>query len=125
MQKVINALIIEDNKLLLVKKLKVWIPPGGKPLRHESDIECLSREFYEELSGSRLVNISYYKQFVGTSPHNNQNINVVTYFASINGKLHHPSHEILEYNWFSWPFNFNVSYTTYNIGNSLNADGYL
>jgi len=48
----IGAAIIEDGKILLVRKRQSWILPGGKPEPKESDIECLCREVSEELSGT-------------------------------------------------------------------------
>jgi ADP-ribose pyrophosphatase YjhB (NUDIX family) len=56
----INAVIIEDGKILLVRKRQTWILPGGKPGINESDLECLCREIREELSGTQLDNIRYY-----------------------------------------------------------------
>ena len=38
MRTVINAAIIQDKKILLVKKKETWILPGGKPDGGESDL---------------------------------------------------------------------------------------
>lgn len=63
----IGAAIIDDGKILLVRKKQIWILPGGKPELGESDIECLCREVSEELSGTQLDNIRYYGEFEGVA----------------------------------------------------------
>ena len=58
MRKAISGLVIRDEKLLLVRKNETWILPGGKPEKKESEIECLCREFKEELPSVEIEDIS-------------------------------------------------------------------
>ena len=44
MNKAIRLVVIEDKKLLLVRKRDSWILPGGKPNEDEGGLECLLRE---------------------------------------------------------------------------------
>lgn len=81
MLKVINALVIENQSILLVRKNGVWILPGGKPKGNESDLECLSREVSEELSGLQLNNFSFYDEILGISPHSKSQVAARLYFA--------------------------------------------
>ena len=84
----INVAIIQENKLLLVRKKSTWILPGGKPEIGENDLECLCREIDEELSGTKIKDISYYKQFEGKTPHKGDILRVKVYFANIDGQLY-------------------------------------
>jgi ADP-ribose pyrophosphatase YjhB (NUDIX family) len=68
MRETINAVIIRNKKILLVKKEKSWLLPEGKPNPDESDIECLCREVDEELSGTLLKDIEFYGKFIGKIP---------------------------------------------------------
>ncbi len=47
---VATAIIVEDNKMLLVhhKKLNLWLPPGGHIEEGELPSECVVREVKEE-----------------------------------------------------------------------------
>ncbi len=45
----IGAAIIKDRKLLVCRKKDLWISPGGKIEKGESDENCLRRELKEEL----------------------------------------------------------------------------
>ena len=65
MRKAINAAIIKDDRILLVKNENIWILPGGKPEESEPDLECLCREVSEELSGTKLKNFMYYNKWKG------------------------------------------------------------
>lgn len=53
MQKRVRAIIIENGKLLTIKRVKekeiYWVLPGGGIEDGESDIEALVRECHEEL----------------------------------------------------------------------------
>ena len=125
MRTAIGAAIIEDNQILLVKKKKSWILPGGKPEPKESDIECLCREVEEELSGTRLKNFQYYNDFEGRTPHTGDILRAKVYFADIKGELYNSNAEINERKWISNPGEYNVSDITSKIIDSLTRDGYL
>ena len=91
MKKAINALIIRDKRLLLFRKNLIWILPGGKPEKGESDIETLVREFKEEASGAEIEVREYYGSFIGMPIHKKDALEAVAYFA----KLKNPDLEII------------------------------
>jgi 8-oxo-dGTP pyrophosphatase MutT (NUDIX family) len=84
---IINALIIREGRLLLVKKKDVWILPGGKLEKGESDLKCLKRELKEELSSSiQLVSSVFLKKFRGgRAPHSGYEVLVKAYLSEITG----------------------------------------
>lgn len=125
MRTAINAAIIEDNKILLVRKNKTWILPGGKPEGNESDIECLCRECKEELSDTLIKDIVYYDKFQGRTPHKGDILEARVYFAKINGKLNNSSMEINGCEWTDNPYDYILSEITSKIIESLKKDGYL
>ena len=125
MRTAIGAAIINNGKILLVRKRQIWILPGGKPEFNESDIECLCREVSEELSGTQLDNIRYYGDFKGRTPHTKDILKARVYFADINGKLCQPAAEIAEYSWVKDPNQYDLSEITSKIVDSLIRDGYL
>lgn len=127
MRTAINAIIINDRKILLVKKKLTLILPGGKPEKNESDLDCLIREVKEELSGTELKNFKYYKEFEGITPYKKDILKAKTYFADIRGGINHPSSEILEYFYISFNdlINYNISDITSKIIYSLKKENYL
>jgi ADP-ribose pyrophosphatase YjhB (NUDIX family) len=125
MRLAINAAIIQEGEILLIKKEKTWILPGGKPRAEESDITCLCREVDEELSGTQIDNIRYYNDFKGITPHKGDVLRAKVYFADIKGVLRSPSSEIIEHAWVSDSSKYNVSDITSKILESLKEKGYL
>ncbi len=99
MRVAINAAIIQDSRLLLVRKVESWILPGGKPKEGEEDLVCLRREVREELSGTELNNFRFCGDFEGITPHKGDKLRARVYFADIDGQLGQPSAEIAEYAW--------------------------
>ncbi|PIU29868.1 hypothetical protein COT07_03725 [Candidatus Woesearchaeota archaeon CG07_land_8_20_14_0_80_44_23] len=129
MRVAIDAAIIQDGRILLVRKKQSWILPGGKPNPNESDLECLCREVREELSGTQLEldegKIKYYGDFEGITPHTGDILTAKVYFANIKGELHNYSAEISGYAWANDPREYNLSDITSKIVDSLAKDGYL
>lgn len=125
MRTAIGAAIIDDDKILLVRKRQSWILPGGKPNPNESDIKCLCREVSEELSGTQLDNIRYYRSFEGVTPHKGDILIAKVYFADIKEELCQPSAEIDAYGWVNDSRKYNLSDITSKIVDSLRKDGYL
>ena len=125
MRVAIAAIILQDKELLLVKKKKSWISPGGKPEEGESDIECVCREVREELSGTELEKVIFYKSRQDISPHKQTPILVKAYFAQIKGQLYGPSAEIKGVAWIDDFDNYNISEPTKRLIESLKSDGYL
>ncbi len=124
----IDAIIIQDKKLLMVRKKKVWILPGGKVEPGETDLECLVREIAEELSGTEIKEyIQFYKETKGMTPHTHREIRVKFYLAKLKSPLYPVSKEISEARWvgaddFS---KYNLSDITSKIIESLQYDNYL
>lgn len=123
----INAAVIQDRKVLLVRKKQTWILPGGKPEVGEPDIECLCREVKDELSGTKIKNIILYKEFEGITPHKKDNLRARVYFAELENKLGSPSAEILEHKWMSFndALDYRISDITTKVINALKEDNYL
>lgn len=125
MKVAIGAAIIEDGKILLLKKGKGWILPGGKPEPGESEIECICREVDEELSGTQLENFEYYGDFEGITPNKGYHLRARVYFANIIGELGEPSAEIEESAWVEDSSKYVLSDITSKIVDSLIIDKYL
>ena len=125
MRVAIGAAIIRDGGILLVKKKQSWILPGGKPEFGEDDISCLCREVREELSGTEVEVIRFYKGFEGMAPHKGDKILAKVYFADIKGELHRHSAEIDAAEWVKNTKKYSLSDVTSKILASLQKDGYL
>jgi|APSaa5957512535_1039671.scaffolds.fasta_scaffold15340_3 8-oxo-dGTP pyrophosphatase MutT (NUDIX family) len=124
---VINGIVIKDYKLLVVKKKDVWILPGSKLDKGESHLECLSREFMEELSGTRIYGFQHYKNFEGITPYSKKKVNVITNFVNLKGKLGKPSMEISDQCYVPLCQNPSLDFSniTWNVMLSLRREGYL
>ena len=127
MRVVVDAAIIKDGKLLLVRKRDSWILPGGKIEKGESDLECLSREVFEELSGTRICNNMFYGEFEGKTPHRGDTLKARVYFANIDGILYgvRNGDSISEARWVEDFDDYNLSDITSKIVSSLMEEGYL
>ena len=127
MRTAINAAIIQDNKLLMVRKKLTWILPGGKPEIGENDLECLCREIDEELSGTKIKDIQHYNQFEGKTPHKGDVLRAKVYFANIEGQLYsvRDDDSISELKWVDDFSQYNLSDITSKIVNSLRQDKYI
>jgi 8-oxo-dGTP diphosphatase len=125
MRMVINAAIIQDGELLLVRKKNTWILPGGKPEIGETDLECLCRETREELSGLELKNFRFYKEFEGVTPHKGDVLKAKVYFADINSSFSKASAEIVAAELTKKPEEYNLSDITRKVVDSLRRDHYI
>jgi len=127
MRTAINAAIIQDDKLLLVRKKLTWILPGGKPEIGETDLECLCREIDEELSGTQIKDIHFYNQFEGKTPHKGDALRAKVYFANIDGQLYsvRDGDSISEARWVNDFSQYNLSDITSKIVNSLQQNKYI
>jgi len=129
MRVAIFAAIIKEDCILLVRKKKAWILPGGKPNRDEDDILCLLREAQEELPGAELVIRKFYKSIKGRTPHTCDILQAKVYFADIDGDVY-PGAEVNTAAWVrikdTGEFELQgLSDLTEKIINSLCEDGYL
>jgi 8-oxo-dGTP pyrophosphatase MutT (NUDIX family) len=126
MRKAINLIVIEDKKILLVKKGNVWILPGGKPDKKDtSNEDTLRREVYEELSGTEINIGKYYSSFIGITPYKKDKLEAITYFGSILYDLKKPSAEISDAKFIGNFEDYQLSKITQKIVNSLRKDNYL
>ncbi len=95
----VGAIIIQDNKLLLVKgkNHKEFWTPGGKMEPGETDEACLRRELKEEL-GVTVTKFTFYKAYLAKSFYHSYIIQSRIYIVSVHGRLK-PGNEIKAYNW--------------------------
>ncbi len=125
MRKAICGLVLRDGKVLLVRKKETWILPRGKPEPGESEIECLCREFKEELPSVEIEDISYYDSFVGETLHKKDMLKADVYFVEISEGIGKPAKEINDARWVGDFSNYNISDITNKIINSLKEKDYL
>ena len=123
MGRAINIAIIENKKILLVKKVDVWILPGGKPIWNKSDYGCLVREIAEEL-GVKIIIKDYYSSFIGKTPHKGNVLEARVYFGNLIGDIN-PSGEISDARFVDNLSDYSISDITKRIINSLKRDYYL
>lgn len=124
MRMAINAASIKNRKILLVKKRKTWILPGGKPKKNESDFACLAREVGEELPKTKIKIGKFCGTFVGETPHKNDFIRAKVYFAKISGNIS-PGAEINDAKWVGKITGLKLSNATAKIISALRTDGRL
>jgi len=124
MRKAINAVVIKEGSILLVRKKETWILPGGKPEAGESDTQCLLREIKEELPQLNIRDLKYFDAFVGTAPHKGDELRAEVYFAKADGEIS-PSAEINKAEWVEKPEEYNLSDITRKIVAALFQGGYL
>src|SRR3989344_5698459 len=127
MRTAISAAIIQDKRLLIVRKNLTWILPGGKPKNGEIDLECLCREIDEELSGTKIKDIYFYRSFEGKTPHKGDILKARVYFATIDGQLYavRDGDSISEVTWADDFSKYDLSEITQRIVISLQQDRYI
>lgn len=128
MRVAICVAVIQNGRILLVRKRKTWILPGGKPESGESNLQCLVREVREELPGINLKNLQFYKSFEGRTPHQGDILKAKVYFADIEDKTEAKLKTGAEINAMKWtqnPERCSLSEITEKIVNSLYQDNYL
>jgi 8-oxo-dGTP pyrophosphatase MutT (NUDIX family) len=125
MRTAISGISIYNKELLLVEKKGVFILPGGKPDKGESDIECLYRELDEELKVEPNDEPIYYKPFKGITPFKNDELLNKTYFIKIPYKTYDGCAEITRGIYIKDFENYNISDITKKEIEQLKLDGYL
>jgi len=124
MKKAISVVIIKNSRILLVRKKKIWILPGGKPRVGEADIPCLLREIQEELPQLVLRDYVYFDAFIGMTPHKGYRLRAAVYFANADGNIV-PNAEINKAEWTKNPEKYNLSDITRSIVLSIRQNGHL
>lgn len=124
MKQAVHGLSIREGKVLLVRKKQTWILPGGKIEKGESDLECLYREFKEELPDIRVQNVQYYGSFEGITPHSKISLATRVYRVDLEGNLN-TSLEINEAKWVNNFSSYNISDITSKIIDFANKEGLI
>ena len=132
MRKAISLALINDKRLLIVRKNLTWILPGGKPKKGENDYDCLKREFSQELPFLEMPNASslaYYKKFRGITPHKGDLLEDTVYVHTSHNEDDNimPSAEINDskFCYYDELDSIELSDITSKIVKSLNRDKYL
>ena len=103
METYIRAAIIKDRKILVVQQMwHGWYLPGINKLDYESDLECLSRGVRSCLSGSKIKNISFYKEFNCGGGRSRVYSETRIYFAAFIGEEGMPSGKIRDKLWLKY-----------------------
>lgn len=124
MRTAISIVAIRNGRILLVRKHRTWILPGGKPEPGESDLDCLQREIKEELPGLEVLNVRYLRQFEGTTPHTGDTLAAKVYFADVGGEAS-ASAEVNAVEWVEYPEDYNLSDITREVIVVLRREGHL
>jgi mutator protein MutT len=101
--KVADALIVNDDKILLVQQRKdaalgLWSYPGGRVEEGETLEQAVAREVQEEL-GAEIPDLKafrVYKIVTSQGP-----LEIYSYTGKISGPIILKEDELLAYNWFS------------------------
>lgn len=90
-QRVVCAIVIKNKRLLLVRKEKHFLLPGGKLIGSETEEECLVREFSEELPKLEinLETLRFFKKIAGTASRKGYKLFASVYFADVKGRITH------------------------------------
>ena len=93
------ALIIKDNKVLVVRKsgTAIFISAGGKIEPNETQLECLKREVFEEL-GVNVLTSHLYSCDSAKAEFENKTVTIYSYIVEVEGEPK-PSSEISEIYW--------------------------
>lgn len=104
MVQVVDVVLVENNKVLLVQQLKasakgLWSYPGGQVEHGETLHKALLREIKEEL-GLRLTNIIKFKEYSIVTKKGP--LQITTFTGSIgNQQIRIKKDELICYGWFS------------------------
>lgn len=84
MNKVVSGVCIVDNALLLVRKRKTWILPGGKiePDLDKDQESCLKRECLEEMQAN-VIPKGFLGNYRGITPHSRNKVMVSAWFMNV------------------------------------------
>ena len=123
----IGAIVIKDNKMMIVreKDIDIFFIPGGVRESNETDEQVLEREMMEE-AGVNITNIRFYSKFTAKASKGSGMVTVKSYFCDTVEEPR-PAGEIGEIKWVG-----RNDYKNVNLGNILKImipalikDGYL
>jgi len=83
----ISGLCIKKGCVLMVRKKKAWILPGGKPKGKETELGCLLREFGEELPMVTFGIHNFYRVIRGQTPHTRDILEARVWFGEVSGEI--------------------------------------
>ena len=99
----IAAVVIEDDKFLLVRKKgkDIWTSLGGHPEESETETDALLREIHEEMGCDAEIGEKL-GDFEALAAHDeNAIVRLSTYVATLKGKIVFEDPELEEYRFFS------------------------
>jgi 8-oxo-dGTP diphosphatase len=94
----IAAVVIQDNKFLMVRKKgkDVWTSLGGHPEEGESEEQTLIREIKEEMGCSATIEKKI-GDFEAPAAHDNATVRLSTYLVNLEGPIIFEDPELEEY----------------------------
>jgi 8-oxo-dGTP diphosphatase len=98
----IGLIILKDKKLLINRKkgTKLFLLPGGKPEKCETDIDCLKREVKEEHDVEVAGSLQPFGEFIDKAANEQAKVHIKAYIGRVKGNPR-PRNEIEEQRWFS------------------------
>ena len=97
----IVAIIVQNNKLLLVKgsdTYKEFWTPGGKREEGEPDLDCLKRELKEEIN-VKVLDAKFFGEYKSLSPYKKELLTISRiYLVQISGEIQ-AAKEIKKHAW--------------------------
>jgi len=97
----IAAVVIQDNKFLMVRKKgkDIWTSLGGHPEEGETEEQALLREIQEEMGcGAKII--KKLGNFEAPAAHDDAVVRLSTYLATLEGAIHFEDPELEEYRFF-------------------------
>lgn len=84
----ICAIVIKDNKLLMVRKKgkDIWTNLGGKPEGNETEEETLLREIDEEIHCPAII-VKKIKDFISDAAFDDCKVKLSTYLVELKGEI--------------------------------------
>ncbi len=94
----IAAVVIQDNKFLMVRKKgkDIWTNLGGHPENDETEEQALLREIKEEMGCDADI-IRKLGDFEAPAAHDNATVRLSTYLVKLNGPIIFEDPELEEY----------------------------
>lgn len=98
----IAAVVIQDNKFLMVRKKgkDIWTSLGGHPEEGETEEQALVREVKEEMGCTGIVGRKL-GDFEAPAVFDDALVRLSTYLVNLEGEIHFDDPELEEYRFFS------------------------